>query len=633
MFCDNREIPVSGAKQKALLAYLALQDGRPVARELLADLLWGDRFEQQARRSLRQALFRLKQSLSEAGTNILALSDDSVALVMDNLAVDALIFQATAEDPAVADATALVPQHRQLLDGLTVANASYEEWLGSERTRLSELAANLYDRFVAAHMTTQPQAALAAADAWIALDPLNEAAHRRGMEIELGRGERAAALQRFNALSGELQRELGIDPGPEAQALAASTRDGASVAAKQLALPDKPSIVVLPFINISGDQEQEYFADGITEDITTALSRISGLFVIARNSAFTYKEKTIEVRQIGHELGVRYILEGSVRKAGNRLRITGQLVDAETGTNLWADKFDSTLEDVFELQDLVTASVAGAIEPSVTQAEIERASQKPTGNLQAYDYLLKALGASALYTPDATDRAIRLARRGLELDPNYAQAYAFIASWHCARRTFGWMENEAEETGEGIRFAYLAAQLQPNDPTVLTRAAFALGHLNRDLETAIPWFDRALALNPNSAMAYGRGAVVRNFAGDYETAAIHGDRAIRLSPFDTFIFAFSLARGVSHLFRRQLTDAISWLRKAAQENPLHSSTFLSLASALAHAGELAAARTALERFLEMRPMSSATWQRQRRLYPKDDYEFLLEGARKAGLPE
>ena len=215
---------------------------------------------------------------------------------------------------------------------------------------------------------------------------------------------------------------------------------GAATAAQPpLALPDKPSIAVLPFQNMSGDAEQEYFADGITEDIITALSRIPSLFVIARNSSFAYKGKAIDIRQIGRELGVRYVLEGSVRKAGQRLRITGQLVDAETGSHLWADRFDSVLEDVFDLQDRVTMAVAGAIEPSITQAEIRRANRKPTENLQAYDWLLRALGEHQLYSRDGFDRAIDMARRAIELDPRYAQAYAYLANW-IMRRKIIWLD-------------------------------------------------------------------------------------------------------------------------------------------------------------------------------------------------
>jgi adenylate cyclase len=400
-----------------------------------------------------------------------------------------------------------------------------------------------------------------------------------------------------------------------------------------LPLPDKPSIAVLPFQNMSDDPEQEYFVDGLVEDIITALSRISSLFVIARNSSFAYKGKAIDIRQMGRELGVRYVLEGSVRKASQRLRITGQLVEAETGAHLWADRFDSTLEEVFDLQDRVTVAVAGAIEPSVTQAEIKRANRKPTENLQAYDWLLRALGEHQLFSREAVDNAMQMARRAIELDRRYARAYAHLASWIQLRMIYGWMEDEAAEKAEGVRFAHLAVQLEPNDSSVLTEAAFALGHLNRDLVTAIPWFDRAIALNPNSAMAFGRGAIVRNFAGDYVTAAEHADRAIRLSPFDSYSFAFILARGISHLLRRQVPEAVEWLRKAAQQNPRHIPTFVFLGSALAHGGQMEEARAAIEHLMELHPASSVRWRRRHRLVPEDDHEYMLEGARLAGLPE
>jgi TolB-like protein len=400
-----------------------------------------------------------------------------------------------------------------------------------------------------------------------------------------------------------------------------------------LTLPDKPSIAVLPFQNMSGDPEQEYFVDGITEDIITALSHIPSLFVIARNSSFAYKGKAIDIRQIGRELGVRYLLEGSVRKAGSRLRITGQLVEADTGSHLWADKFDSVLEDVFDLQDRVTMAVAGAIEPSVTQAEIRRANRKPTENLQAYDWLLRALGEGQLNSRDGIDRAMQMARRAIELDPRYAEAYAHLADWIQRRHTYGWMEDEAAETVEGVRVAHLAVQLAPNDSIVLAFAAIALGHLNRDLANALPWLDRAIALNSNSALAFGGGAIVRNFAGDYATAADHADRAMRLSPFDFYSFVFSLARGISHLLQRELPEAVAWLRKSAQENPRNAPTFLLLGSALAHAGRMEEGRAAIRRLLELNPRGTVSWHRQHRRLPHDDGEYVLKGARLAGLPE
>ena len=409
----------------------------------------------------------------------------------------------------------------------------------------------------------------------------------------------------------------------------------ASVAAPQvsLPLPDKPSIAVLPFLNMSGDPEQEYFADGMVEDIITGLSRVKSLFVIARNSSFAYKGKSPDIRRMGRELGVRYVLEGSVRRAGNRVRITGQLVEAETGAHLWADRFDSPIADVFDLQDRVTIAVAGAIEPSVTQAEIRRASRKPTDSMQAYDWLLRAIGTQQVFSRDHLDEAMRMARRALELDPKLALAYAHLASWIQRRRIYGWMQDEEAETAEGVQFAHQAVLLEPNDPNVLTESGFALAHLNFDLAMAIPWLDRAIALNPNSAHAYGRGAIVRNFAGAYETAADHAERGLRLSPFDTSIHAFTKARGDSHLFRRQFPEAVEWLQRTAHYNPVHSPTFLHLSSALARLGRMDEARAALARLLELRPMSSVSWQRLHRRFPVEDFEYVLEGARLAGLPE
>ncbi len=412
---------------------------------------------------------------------------------------------------------------------------------------------------------------------------------------------------------------------------------GASVPAGQrptLARPDKPSLAVLAFQNLSGDPEQDYFADGMVEDITTALSRVKEFFVIARNSAFTYKGKSVDAKRIGRELGVRYLVEGSVRRVGDRVRITGQLIDTETGTHLWADRYDGALADVFELQDRVTASVTGAIEPSLRRAEIERAARKPPENLFAYDYLLRAIGALRRRTRVTTDQALQLARRAVELDQRYALALSYIAVWLSHQAINDWMVDEAAETAKGVRAAHLAVELDPDDPTGLANAAFGLAILNGDTKSAIPWLDRAIAHNPNSSTAFGRSAVVRNFAGDYVTAFDHAAHAMRLSPFDPLTYAFSFALGASLFFRRELHDAVRFLQKGAQENPDVPPTFIFLASALAHLGRLDEAHLAMAHLLEIRPKVTATWHRRRRLYKvTEDLEFMLEGARLAGLPE
>ena len=264
-----------------------------------------------------------------------------------------------------------------------------------------------------------------------------------------------------------------------------------------LPLPDKPSIAVLPFQNMSGDPEQEYFADGMVEEIITALSRIGWLFVIARNSSFTYKSQAVDVKQVGRELGVRYVLEGSVRKGGNRVRITAQLIDAETGTHLWADRFDGLIEDVFELQDQVATSVAGVIEPALRAAEIQRSSDRPTNDLTAYDLYLRALPHSNRYAKDLALQALDLLRQVIERDPHYAPALARASSCHMQLHNGGWTDEPEETRRNGIDLARRAVQADNGDAEVLSGAAHVLGFFGGDLSVSMTMIDRALALRPS----------------------------------------------------------------------------------------------------------------------------------------
>src|ERR1700737_3874533 len=278
--------------------------------------------------------------------------------------------------------------------------------------------------------------------------------------------------------------------------------------AQPLALPDKPSIAVLPFENMSGDPEQEYFADGMVEDIITGLSRSKSLFVIARLSTFTYKGKAVDIKQVGRELGVRYVLEGSVRKVGNRVRITGQLIDAATEVHLWADRFDSLLEDIFDLQDRVTSSVIGAIAPQLQRAEIERAQRKPTGNLQAYDYYLRSLASLYRPTREETNEALKLTKIASDLDPEFALSYALGTQCYIQRKAFGWSTDVAEEIAEARRLARRAIELDKDDPSVLARAGFALAFVVGEVEEGAALLSRAINLDPNQTIArYWRGGI------------------------------------------------------------------------------------------------------------------------------
>ena len=334
---------------------------------------------------------------------------------------------------------------------------------------------------------------------------------------------------------------------------------------KPLSLPDKPSIAVLPFQNMSGDPEQEYFADGIVEDIITALSRVKWFFVIARNSSFTYKGRAVDIRQVGRELGVRYVLEGSIRKSGNRVRITGQLIEAATGNHVWADRFEGSLEDVFELQDKITETVVGAIEPSLQMAEIRRSSFKPTNSLDAYDLYLRALSHPNAQTRESLDVALRLLDQAIAVDPDYAFAKAFAAYTYCFRWSQGWAT--ADDISKGGLLALEALVSSRDEPTTIAFAAHALAWLTRDYDTALAAMDRAILLNPNSAPILMRSAMLRHWVSDADRAIDEFSRSIRLSPADSEIgYAFT-GLATALLIKGDYERGLEYARRSAREMP------------------------------------------------------------------
>ena len=400
------------------------------------------------------------------------------------------------------------------------------------------------------------------------------------------------------------------------------------------ALPDKPSIAVLPFQNMSGDPEQEYFADGMVEDIITALSRLRWLFVIARNSSFTYKGRAVDVKQVGRELGVRYVLEGSVRKAGNRVRITGQLIDAATGTHLWADRFDGELADVFDLQDQVTASVVGTISPKLEQAEIERAKRKPTGNLDAYDYFLRGMAAFYQFNKQANEEALALFIRATELDPQFASAYGMAARCYAQRKGFGWVTEREREIADARRLAEQAAELGRDDPVALCAAGFATFLVVGDLEEGAALIDRSLALDPNLAWIWQFSAMAKAHAGEAETAIEHAARAMRLSPQDPQMFGMQVVMAQAHFFAGRYDDAMSWAEEAVRQRPNFFVAICVAAASAALAGMPAKAEKAMARVRELNPALRLS--NLRELIPirhPEDFARWSDGLRKAGLPE
>jgi adenylate cyclase len=333
-----------------------------------------------------------------------------------------------------------------------------------------------------------------------------------------------------------------------------------------LPLPDKPSIAVLPFQNMSGDPEQEYFVDGMVEEIITALSRIRWLFVIARNSTFTYKGRAVDVKQVGRELGVRYVLEGSVRKGGSRVRIAGQLIDAVTGTHLWADRFDGLIKDVFELQDKIAVSVAGVIEPALQAAEMRRSAARPTTDLSAYDLYLRALAVFFPITKGRIVAALGLLEQAITIDPHYGPGLSWAAICHMRLVIDGWAEAPETNRAKGIELARQALQAAENDPGVLANAAFVLATFGEDIGAMIGLVDRALALNPSYARGWHLSGQIRLLAGQHNQAIEHVKTSLRLSPRERTGNPQSVM-GRAYFFKRQFDEAGAKLLLAIHENP------------------------------------------------------------------
>jgi TolB-like protein len=409
---------------------------------------------------------------------------------------------------------------------------------------------------------------------------------------------------------------------------------GADASSAVLALPEKPSIAVLPFVNLSGDPEQEYFADGVVEDIIAALSRHRWLFVVARNSSFAYKGRTVDVKQVGRELGVRYVLEGSLRRAGNRIRITGQLIEASSSAHHWADRFEGVLEDIFELQDQITASVVGAMVPQLERAEIERARRKPTGSLDAYDYYLRGMAKLHLGTRESTGEALPLFHKAIEFDPEFATAYGLAAWCHCWRKVNGWMADRPREFSEGTRLARRAVELGKDDALALTRGGHALAHLAEELDGGVALLDHALVLNPNLAAAWYLGAYLRLWRGDTDEAIEYFAHAMRLSPLDPESYRMQAGMAVAHLFAGRFETAIDWAERALRDLPGFLMAVAIIAASHALAGRLEDARHSMRRLRELDPALCLAglreWLPIRRA---DHFAALKEGLRKAGLPE
>jgi TolB-like protein len=436
-----------------------------------------------------------------------------------------------------------------------------------------------------------------------------------------------SALRRALGDGSEGQRYIVTAPGQGYRFV------GEIAGASPPSLPEQPSIAVLPFQNFSGDLD-DYFADGVVEDIITALTRFPSLFVIARNSSFAYKGRSVDIRQVGRELGVRYVLEGSARRSDDRIRITGQLIEAATGAHLWADRFDGKLSDIFELQDEITARIVGAIAPKLQLAEIERAKRVPTGSLRSYDCYLRGLAYFHRDERQANIEALQMFSKAIELDPDFATAHGMAAWCYSQRLRNGWLADLAGGRVEARRLALRAAELGREDAVALTAAGAALAQVLQELDAGIALIDRGRELNPNFATAWSSSAWARNFRGEAEVAIEHATRAIRLSPLDPLSHYMDAAMAFAHFLAGRYDEAVAWAEIALPKHGGYQGTHRVLAASHALAGRLDAAKAAMTGMRALNPKMRIAdlatlipWRRP------DDARRYAEGLRLAGLPD
>jgi TolB-like protein/Flp pilus assembly protein TadD len=628
-------------KLAALLAYVACTAPGPQSRERLTTLLWGSHPDIQARQNLRQALSRLRRIL---GDPAIISTSDTISLRPGAVITDVARFRTLLLDGSRDALDAAVGLYRDsFLADLAIEEEAWSEWLSPYRQRLEDAATDAMIRLGEHELQNgHHDATIRLANRATALNGTREDGHRLVMRALAAGGRKADAIKHFEELSAQLRQSLGVEPDEETQALAEELRNPlhtARVASSAIKShldgneSAKPAIAVLPFANLSGNPKEAYFGDAVAEDITTALSRWRWFTVTARNLAFNYKGQTGVVGRMATELGVRYVIEGSVLRSGKRLRITSRLNDTLTGIQIWADRLDGVMDDIFELLDRVAEAVVVAIEPQMRRAELQRIRQKRPENLTAYDYVMQALACVYAVKPATTTEALRLLSLARQSDPNYAAAHALAAFCLMQRRQQGWGHSPAEDEAQGIDLAERALELDADDPMVLWTTAHAISALGRDHARARTLIDRSLALNPNSAEAWCISGWNHNYVGNGAAGLADFQRAIRLSPLDPMRYYFYTGMSSSYMNLQRYDLTVQWAEKALRERPNYGSTLRQLAVGLAYSGQRDEARAAIGRLLKIdTTLTLATVDRSRSpLSEPADRMRYLRGLQLAGL--
>ena len=642
-------------KARALLAYLAARPAQAHSRDQIAELLWGARADEQARGSLRRTLSDLRKALPLADGEWLVSDGDTVRLDDGKVDVDVARFEGLAADGGAAALEQAAELYGgEFLAGFGLHEGAFEEWLRTERERLRQLALKALTKLLAHHTASNAlDPAIQTATRLLALDPANEPAHRALMQLYARQGRRSEALRQYRLCCEALMRDLGIRPDAATEALHRELQQPVAIhdaiaksaepetAYDTPSLPDKPSIAVLPFANLSGDPEQEYFADGLVEDIIGALSRISALWVIARASTFSYKGKPVDVKRVARELGVRYVMEGSVRRSGERVRVTAQLVDAATERPVWAERYDRPLADLFDIQDEITRSVAATTETQIMLAEGQAIAEllsrgvRPS-DLKARDLMTRAWSRLYDQTPDAIEEASQLAEEAIRLDPTHPRVHLMRARILMNQLWFGEIPHDEENLSRAMAAAESAVRVAPRDERAHLVMAWAWAYATTGrLEEALAECDRGLEINPNASLIHANRGVFLAALGRSQEAIEASRLALQLNPRDPSNFWRHYGIATAHFAAEDYAATLQLAKKIAQSRP-HLQSAIMWAAAAAALDNDNEARAAVANCLAQRPdltVGNVVPRFTLRFARDADHQRLLALLRKAGLPE
>ena len=640
------ELVFSQRKAQAILAYLALAPDHSVPRAKLVHLLWSERGEEQARSSLRQALAALRKALREGAPDApmaLVSGRETVALAGEYVEVDAGRFKRLAQSGDIADLLAADALYQgDLLDGFELAEMPFQEWLGHERERYRELAFGVLQALTAHHEETGAfEPAIDVARRAADFDPLRESAHRTLMRLFDASGQAGLALKQYETCRDVLQRELDVRPDAETVRLYQEIRDkrgaaatpGSASAEAAMALPEKPSIAVLPFKNMGGDPAQDFFADGIAEYILTALSKFRWFFVIARNSSFLYRDAEIDEQQVRADLGVRYVLTGSVGQVGTEVRISAQLIDGPGGHLVWAETYKRDVQDVFEVQDEITQCIVTAVAPQFLNVEMRRARRLDVKELDAWGYVVRAHAHLARLNKSDNNEARELLTQAIERDPDSAWGYTGLAISHTQDALWGWSESRVQSIMAAQQNAQRAIGIDDGDAQA--HAVIGLVRLvSRRHDEAVQTLERAIELNPNLANAHASLGLALAFCGETDAAADEVNQAIRLSPRDPLHVFWFNTLSLAAFVAGRYGEAAEWAEKTIEVNDEYAGGFRILAASYGQLGELEKAAAALERLLQLSPgMTLGGTRMQLPFKAEEDMARFLDGLGAAGLKE